>query len=246
MKRIKAIVIDDNVSAIDSILTLSKKLDYLEISSTFTDAVKAGNYLKSKADIDLIFLDIKMPDMNGLEFLSTYKPTQQIIFISKHKEHAIDTYEIKNKLGFKIIDFIEFPPLQSRFIMACNNALESLKSKTNFIVLKDGKVNYKIKHDNIIVIEADPDDGHLMIFHLSHKIPETNKSELNIRKSLSDLEAELPTSKFIRVSKNAIVNIDTVILIDGEEIQTQLPGRKITIGDKWKEKFKIHFNAKEG
>jgi two-component system, LytTR family, response regulator len=242
MKKIKAIAIDDNQSALNIIESLSKKLDYLELSATFLTALEAGNYLKTHGNIDLIFLDINMPEMNGLEFLRTFKPEQAVIFISKHVEHAVDSYDLENEYGIQVIDFLPLPVQQARFIRACNKALENIKSASGSIILKDKSKKYRVKHDAIILIEADEDDKHLMKFYLTGAIGTQSRNEVLIRKSLSELEEELPSDKFMRVSKNAIVNLDKVEMLEGDEIITCQPNKKLVLGDKWKQKFeeKIH------
>src|SRR5437868_4419056 len=191
MKKIKAIAIDDNQSALNIIESLSKKLDYLELSETFLTALEAGNFLKKHTDIDLIFLDINMPEMSGLEFLKIFRPEQAVIFISKHVEHAVDSYDLENEYGIRVIDFLPLPVQQARFIRACNKALAMIKSATESIILKDNKKKYNVKHDTIILIEADEHDKHLMKFYLTGNIGTNAKSEILIRKSLAELEEEL-------------------------------------------------------
>ncbi len=240
--KIRAIAIDDNQSALNIIESLSKKLDYIELAATFLTAMEAGNYLKTNNNIDLIFLDINMPEMTGLEFLKTFKPEQSVIFISKHVEHAVDSYDLENEYGIQVIDFLPLPVQQARFIRACNKALETIKSNADSIILKDNKIKYNVKHDTIILIEADNDDKHLMKFYLTGAIGLKPKNVLLIRKSLAELEEELPSDKFMRVSKNAIVNLDKVEMLEGDEIITCQPNKKLLLGDKWKQKFeeKIH------
>lgn len=228
--KIRAIAIDDNQSALNIIESLCKKLDYLELVSKFTNALEAGNFLKSNENVDLLFLDINMPEMNGLEFLKIYKPDQAVIFISKHTEHAIDTYAIQNEYDIKVIDFLPLPVQQARFIQACNKAYEIIKESLDSIVLKDNKKRYKVKFDSIVLIEADETDGHFMNFYLSAKYD--GKDKLLIRKSLADLEKQLPTGTFIRVNKGSIVNINKIEMMDGDEIV--IPQRRLPIGEKYR------------
>ena len=243
--KIRAIAIDDNQSALNIIESLSKKLDYLELTASFLTAMEAGNYLKANNNIDLIFLDINMPEMTGLEFLKTFKPEQAVIFISKHVEHAVDSYDLENEYKIKVIDFLPLPVQQSRFIRACNAALEQVKKEAGTIILKDNKKNFKVKLDSIILIEADPDDKHLMRFYLSLPLGPKAEKELLIRKSLLELEKELPQDRFMRVSKNAIVNLDKVELLEGDEIVTSLSEKTLTLGDRWRNEFEVRIGKKK-
>jgi len=245
MRKIKAIAIDDNQSALSIIEKLSKETGFIDISSTFLNAVEAGKYLKSNDDIDIIFLDVNMPDMTGLEFIKTYKPKQSIIFISKHTEHAVDSYNIENEYNIKVIDFLPLPVDKVRFIRACNKALESIIPSLDSIVLKDNKKEYKVKFDSIILIEADKDDGHLMHVYLNTQLGPENKEELIIRKSLEELESELPPKLFVRVSKKAIVNIEKVQMLEEDDIITTIPKKRVELKDKWKAKFETMFGKRK-
>jgi two-component system LytT family response regulator len=237
--KIKAIAVDDNESALKIIKKLTEDIDYIDVVATFSKALEAGNYLNKNKDIDLIFLDINMPEMNGFDFLKTFKPNQAVIFISKHTEQAIDTYNVKNSFGIKVVDFLSIPVKKDEFIRACLGVYNNIKNSRDSIniseIEKTSKKNYIIKYNEIVLIEADEVDSHLMNIHITSE--RIGKKILLTRKTLNDLEKELPSDKFIRVSKKAIINIDKIIMHTNEEI-TMSASKKITIGDNWKKKFK--------
>ena len=239
MKTIKCIAIDDNLSALNIIETLSRKVDFIKIQEKFSDPIKAGNYLQNNKDIDLIFLDVQMPDMDGLTFLKTYKPKQPIIFISKHKEYAVDSYDLENSLNINVIDFLPIPVTIERFIRACNKALEEVSAKDQFIFLSENSIKFKIPYDDIVLIEADDEDAKYMNFYFknpSSSIKDSKNPKL-FRITLTDLEQILPQEKFMRISKSSIIHYNSIIRVKGDEIFTDLDEKKtVQIGDKWKNK----------
>jgi two-component system LytT family response regulator len=244
MRIVKAIAIDDNESALKVIEAKCADIEFVELVKTFSGPIEAGKFLKANTNIELIFLDINMPDMSGLEFLETYKPKQSIIFISKHKDKAFDSFEVKSKFKIDVVDFLEMPVRTARFVEACNSVHEKLSRKSNYTIQKDNKKKYKINYDQIILIESDDIDAHFCNFYLTQDISENEKNPLSIRNSLSDLEKDLPSDIFLRVSRNSIINIDKIKLIDGDEIITSLSKKKVNIGDKWKEKIDTILNLK--
>ena len=245
MRIVKAIAIDDNESALKIIEAKCSDIDFVDLVKIFSGPIEAGEFLKANPNIDLIFLDINMPEMSGLEFLETYKPKQSIIFISKHKDKAFDSFEVKSRFKIDVVDFLEMPVRTARFVEACNAVQEKLSNNSTFTIQKDNKKKYKINYDNIIIIESDEIDGHISNFYLTHEIAENERNPLPIRQSLNDLEKELPSQMFFRVSRSVIVNIDKIKMIKGDEILTSLSGRKVTIGETKKKEFEAHLNLRK-
>ena len=152
MRTVRAIAIDDNVSSLNIIEALSGKLDFISLERKFTDPITAGNYLAKESGIDLIFLDVQMPEMDGITFLKTYRPRQHIIFITKHREYAVDSYDLENTLGIRVIDYLPIPVTMERFIRACNKVMEILNQEGQFIFLNENRVEIKIPFDDIVLI----------------------------------------------------------------------------------------------
>src|SRR5690554_167499 len=105
MSKLKCIIIDDNQPSIDLVKSYIDKLDFLEFQKEFTNPIDALNEL-DKLNPELIFLDMEMPQMSGLDFLKAKKPKQLVIVISDYKEYAIDTYEINSAYNIKIVDYL--------------------------------------------------------------------------------------------------------------------------------------------
>lgn len=246
MKSINCIAIDDNISALNIIEELIKDIDDFSLTKKFTNPIEAANFLRSNVDIDVIFLDVNMPDMTGIEFLKTYKPRQCIIFISKHPEYAVDSYDMENEHRINIVDFLPFPAKRDRFIRACNNAREKVIEKHNFIYLNDSHVKYKVAFDDIILIESDEVDPKYMNFYTRKPI-KTDKLNQTFRISLSNLEDLLPPNKFMRVNKKCILNLDHVNQINGDEITvTDLRNKKVNLGEKFREKLLSYILRRTG
>ncbi len=238
MKKIKCIAIDDNVSALNIIAKLSESVDFIEIIEKFTDPIKAGKFLSSNSSIDLVFLDVNMPDMTGIEFLKTYKPKQQIIFISKDKASAVDGFEVMNEHDIDVIDFLPIPVKLDRFIKACNLVHERSKEKEQFMILNENSIKFKIPYDDILYIEADDKDAKYMNFHfkegsMSHK---NMKNPAVFRLTLINLmENILPSNRFLRISKNCIINLNYIARVKGDQIYIDGLSDSLQLGDKYRD-----------
>src|SRR5579862_4052092 len=121
---LQAIAIDDEPIALEVIKNLSLKISFIELRGFFTDAFKAIDFLQ-KEKVDLIFLDIKMPDISGIDFLKSISNPPMVIFTTAYSEHAVQSFELD------VIDYLLKPFSQSRFLKACNKAYEQYKLKNN-------------------------------------------------------------------------------------------------------------------
>lgn len=229
--KIRCIAIDDNKPALDILKTHASKLDYLEWVEGFTNPVKAMSKLDD-LNPDLIFLDVQMPEMSGLDFLRAAKPKQMVIFVSDHKEYAFDSYELERDLKINVVDYLSKIITFDKFAAACNKAREIfLKDKSDFAFFKDGTETYKVRWDDIIYFKSDKQ--YIDIFLRGEK----GEAKINIRKSLDDLERELPPGKFIRVHNSYIISIQhlkKVVAVDEVEMNN---GRPITVSKSYQEEF---------
>jgi len=113
----KAIAIDDEPIALEIIKAHAAKVPFLTLKATFTDAFQALEYLQ-KESIDLIFLDIKMPDISGIEFFNSLSKKPLLIFTTAYTEHAVTSFEMD------AVDYLLKPFSLARFIKGCNKAFE--------------------------------------------------------------------------------------------------------------------------
>src|SRR4028118_841971 len=160
----KAIAIDDEPIALDIVRSHASKVPYLELNATFTDAFKALDYLQ-KEQVDLIFLDIKMPDISGIDFFNSLSKKPLVIFTTAYSEHAVTSFEMD------AVDYLLKPFSLSRFLKGCNKAYElynyrNASETSDHLYIKTGYEQVKVMYDNILYLEA---TGNYVTFVLRDK-----------------------------------------------------------------------------
>src|SRR5688572_21955273 len=160
----KAIAVDDEPMALEVVRSHASKVPFLELKAEFTDAFQALDYLQ-KENIDLIFLDIKMPDISGIEFFNSLSKKPLLIFTTAYSEHAITSFEMD------AIDYLLKPFSLARFLKACNKAYElynfrNSTTTTDHLYLKTGYEQVKVMYDEILYLEA---TGNYVTFVLTDK-----------------------------------------------------------------------------
>lgn len=218
-----AIAIDDEPVALQVIEHHIAKVSFIELKSTFTDAFMAIDYLQ-KEQVDLIFLDIKMPDISGIEFLRSLNTSPMVIFTTAYSEHALLSFELD------AIDYLLKPFSMSRFLKACNKASElySLRAKKlqhnkDYLFVKDGYEHVKVEIDRILYIEA---SGNYTQIHLGDKC-------VSSRITISELLELLPKNEFVRCHRAFIVARSKIIKFD--KTQIWVADRVIPIGTTYTE-----------
>ncbi|GAA4319790.1 LytTR family DNA-binding domain-containing protein [Mucilaginibacter gynuensis] len=205
-----AIAIDDEPIALDVVRSHAAKVPFVELTATFTNAFDALAYLQQNK-VDLMFLDIKMPDISGIDFLNTLSNPPMVVFTTAYSEHAVKSFELD------AIDYLLKPFSLSRFLKACNKAHElfNLRNKPvpdatpDFIFVKDGYEQVKVQLDDILFVEA---AGNYTKLYLT-----ANRS-LSTRVTLADMQLLLPDKKFIRTHRAFIVAWDKIDKFDRAQI----------------------------
>lgn len=201
-----AIALDDEPLALEVVRSHASKVSFLHLKAEFTDAFKAMEYIQ-KESIDLIFLDIKMPDISGIDFMKSLSKKPMVIFTTAYSEHAVTSFELD------AIDYLLKPFSLSRFVKGCNKAYElfQLRNKSgsaDFIFLKTGYEQEKVHFADILYLEA---AGNYVNFVLK------NKSLLS-RMTFAELEVILPRNKFIRVHRSYMVAAAAINRIERHQI----------------------------
>ncbi|UPK69664.1 LytR/AlgR family response regulator transcription factor [Chitinophaga filiformis] len=194
--RLTAIAIDDEQVALSVIRTHAVQVPFLEIKGYFTDPFKALEYLQQEK-VDLLFLDIRMPDISGLELMTTLPGGPMVIFTTAYSEHAVQSFELD------ALDYLLKPFSFERFLKACNKAkaLQELiqqRQKSDVpahIMIKSGYEQYKVPFDDILYLES---AGNYISFVLKDK-------RILSRLSMQEALALLPPDKFTRVHRSFIV-----------------------------------------
>lgn len=201
-----AIALDDEPLALEVVRSHASKVPFLNLKAEFTDAFKAMEYIQ-KENIDLIFLDIKMPDISGIDFMNSLNKKPMVIFTTAYSEHAVTSFELD------AIDYLLKPFSLSRFVKGCNKAYElfQLRNKSgsaDFIFLKTGYEQEKVHFDDILYLEA---AGNYVNFVLK------NKSLLS-RMTFAELEVILPKNKFIRIHRSYMAALAAINRIERHQI----------------------------
>lgn len=215
-----AIAIDDEPIALDVVCSHASKVPYIELLATFTNAFDAITFMQENK-IDLIFLDIKMPDINGIDFLKSLSNPPMVIFTTAYSEHAVKSFELD------AIDYLLKPFSLSRFLKACNKAQELYSLRNNaehtvqvpHIFIKDGYEQIKILISDILYIEA---SGNYTQVHLS------NSNLLSTRVPLNEMLLLLPAKKFIRIHRAFIIATEKISRYDRNQVWIQ--DKSIPIG----------------
>src|SRR5688572_13660369 len=160
----KAIAIDDEPIALDIIRSHASKVPFLDLKAEFTDAFKALEYLQ-KETVDLIFLDIKMPDISGIDLFNSLSKKPLLIFTTAYSEHAVTSFEMD------AVDYLLKPFSLARFIKACNKAFElynfrNVAETSDHLFVKTGYEQLKVFYDDILYLEA---AGNYVTFVLQDK-----------------------------------------------------------------------------
>lgn len=223
----KAIAIDDEPIALEIIRAHAAKVPYLDLKAVFTDAFKAMDYLQ-KESVDLIFLDIKMPDISGIEFFNSLSQKPLVIFTTAYAEHAVTSFELD------AIDYLLKPFSFARFLKGCNKAYELYKFRNNattvdHLFVKTGYEQVKVLYEDILYLEA---AGNYVTFVLK------DRSVLS-RSTFAEIASLLPAEKFVRVHRSFIIALNKIDKV--EKSQVTINGNEIPIGEAYGQSFKEAF-----
>ena len=198
----KCIAIDDEPLALKLLEDNIRQVPYLELIASCRNVFDAMKALQENT-IDLMFVDIQMPGLTGMQFVGSLKNKPMVIFITAYKQYALDGFDLA------VVDYLVKPVALDRFIRACNRAAElfELKSKkahtisreTDYFFLSADYSQIKIVFDDIVWMEGVRD-------YVKIHLKSTGKPLL-FRTSLKSLESQLPPAKFIRIHKSYIVAI---------------------------------------
>lgn len=225
-----AIAIDDEPIALDIVTAHAAKVPFVDLKTTFTNAFEAISYLQQHK-IDLLFLDIKMPDISGIDFLKALSKPPMVIFTTAYSEHAVQSFELD------AVDYLLKPFSLSRFLKACNKAKELFdlrnqapETKSDFIFIKDGYEQVKVLLNEILYIEA---SGNYTQIKLSQD------RLLSSRITINELADLLPNQQFIRTHRAFIVAKDKISRYDRSQIIIE--DKSIPIGATYFQNLKLPF-----
>ena len=233
--QVKCIIVDDENGAIEILTNYVSKVNWLQLEAAFRDPLEALNHL-SQNSVDLVFMDINMPDLSGLQ-LSRLIPQDQtdVIFCTAYPEHALESYEIP------ALDYLLKPIPFDRFLAAVNKYQRhsentatqhaSRVESTRQIFIKSGSQIHQVETSKISLIQK---DGHYIIIKIDGK-------ELLSRMTFIQLLDILPGEEFIQIHRSYLVAIPRIEVIHKQFVQIE--GKEIPIGDSYKQAFfkKVNF-----
>jgi DNA-binding LytR/AlgR family response regulator len=228
------IIIDDDKLSRRILEEFIKKSEGLELVESFSEAIEAINFLKRDDNIHIIFLDIEMPEMSGIDFLNSLKNPPQIIIVSSKGKYALDAFE------YDVTDYLLKPVSYTRFFKAIDKATARFeKNKMNLIgkeeiFIKKNAMLVRLKYDDILWVEA---LENYVIFN-------TFKEKFTIHFTMKAIEQKLPSNKFTRVHRSFIVNTGTINVIEDNSvvIKTEEGSKSIPIGKSFKDKLMNDIN----
>jgi two-component system, LytTR family, response regulator len=231
--QIKCIIVDDEPMARDVVRRYIQKIPTLKLLEEFGNAIDATIFLLEQP-VDMIFLDIKMPQLSGTEFVRSLRNVPKIIFTTAHKEFAHEGFELD------VTDYLLKPIRFDRFLRAVNKAFpqrqqeiethgliinEESKAATSFIYVRVDRKMIKVLLDDILYIESDKD--YVKVF--------TEKGFIITRQTIASVEAMLSDSQFIRIHRSYIVSLNKLKSFTAETVG--IGNKELPIGKLYRNNF---------
>ncbi len=200
--KIRCVITDDEPIARKGLAGYIEKIDFLELAGVCEDAIQLNTLLKQQS-VDLLFLDIEMPYISGIEFLQNQQHPPKVIFTTAYEQYAIRGYELD------ILDYLMKPVPFERFLKAANKAWNFFQARQapadNYMFVKTDSKLEKVHFDEILFVEAM--ENYAGIY--------TGEKKLITHATLKSIQEKLPAGSFIQPHKSYLVNIDAINSIEG-------------------------------
>ena len=218
---LKCLLVDDEPRAHVVLKSYIDKVPDLEVIHSTTSSVEAFSYLQNHP-VDLLFLDIEMPELTGLELLEALQKRPQVIIVSAHSEFALDSY------NFDVVDYLLKPIPFGRFLKAINKVLqihrpadtataeaEPEEATRDYFFIKEDGVNKRIDYDDVLYVNSFGNYVRIYTTGGKHMVADTMKN----------MEDTLPSSRFQRIHKSYLISLDKIdkvhakmVFINGQEL----------------------------
>ncbi|WP_109852199.1 LytTR family DNA-binding domain-containing protein [Aquimarina sp. AU58] len=226
---ITTVIIDDEPNAIELLQGYIKKLSFVECIRSFRNPIEALVFLK-ECDVDLIFLDINMPQLSGISFIKTLENPPKIILTTAYSEYAVESYE------YQVADYLLKPISFERFLKAIlkiKDTIEEPKSEevaNGIIYIKSGQQQFKTNIDDILYLQK---DGNYISYI-------TKDKNILARQSIKNALDELGKG-FIQIHKSTIINVSHISAFDSNSVT--INGTKLSIGQSYKVAFQNYIKS---
>jgi len=226
---LKCVIVDDEKGAIDVLSGYVRQTPDLECVAAFRDSVEALNFLMQNP-VDLLFLDIDMPKLSGLQLTDlVHGKSIRIIFCTAYAEYAVESYE------HDATDYLLKPIAYERFLKAVekvrkivrtrdNNTGDGISSKRKLFI-KSGTKIHQLDTQDLLFMKK---DGHYIVFHMTG-------GEIMSRMNMEELLSSLPQDNYVRIHKSYVVAIDKIDTIEKHEVFIR--GKEIPIGGRFRDDF---------
>jgi len=228
MLKLRCLAIDDEPLALELLEDNIKQLPFLELTGKFGNAMQAMQFMQEQ-EVDLIFLDIQMPGLTGLQFIQSMKVRPLIILVTAYEKFALDGFNLD------VVDYLVKPVALERFIKACNKALDLYRVNHHMPISKESSPGYffinvdykmlKIEFDDIVWVEGFKD---YLKIHLK-----SSQNPVVARMSMKNMEEQLPASQFIRIHKSYILSKKAITAVRKNSIFVD--ALELPVGDMYKE-----------
>ena len=221
-RKYNVLIVDDEFLARKLLSEYVSKVDFLQLIDTCSDATKAMEVINEE-HIDILLLDIQMPDISGMEMLKLMNNKPAVILTTAYSEYAVDAFS----LG--VIDYLLKPFDYARFLQAINKAVNTISVESqsenvnDYLMVKADYKLYKVNFDDLLFIEGQHE---YVTFH-------TKTKRITALYSLKNLEDTLPKDRFVRTHKSFIVSIKNIEDID--KVNVTVAGNKIPIGASYRD-----------
>jgi DNA-binding LytR/AlgR family response regulator len=219
------VVIDDEPLARKGMELLIEQVEWLNLTAAFSNVVDAAGFLKNN-NVDVVFLDIQMPRMNGLEFLKSTNFSSNIVITTAYPQFAVDAFELD------VVDYLVKPIRFERFFKAINkikeNALKPTKdilTEENYIFIRSERKYIRVNYNEIDFIEGLKD---YVIVHCG------NEKHI-VATNLKAVLGQLPQTIFVRINKSNLINISKIKSFDNDFVY--INNGQLSIGDAFKKEF---------
>ena len=235
MNKLRTIALDDEPLALKLVVDYIRKTPFLELAGEFDNPIDAIEFLANE-EIDLILLDIQMPDLTGIEFTKTLQSPTKIIFTTAYEQYAIEGFKLSAVdyllKPFNYQEFLTAVQKANKLIELEHGALPTLDANNQFLFLKSEYKIRRINFNDILFIEGLKD---YVKVHL-----QTQEKPILSLNTVKLLEEKLPSDRFMRVHRSFIVNLDKIETIERGRIifgKTYIP-----VSEQYKDKFQDFLN----
>jgi len=242
--KIRCAIIDDEYLARKYIKDYVAKVPFLELYGDYNSPLKVMEPVQ-QGKIDLLFLDVQMPDISGMEFIRSLEQKPYVILTTAYEEYALEGYELE------VTDYLLKPFSFDRFLKAVNKVNTAIQHrqtqpqgeetpetqtdfKEDYLIIRADRKYYKINYEDLIYVEG---QKAYVTFHAAHG------KRITALASLKELEEKLPGHRFIRIHKSYIVSIKNIDALEGNQLEVN--GEKLPIGNYYRKEVAKVFGLEE-